>query len=257
MTAVDPRIPTLEILAPNAWPAEEEEPLGGWMLRYTQGVSRRVNSVWPRAYDGAPALAERLRRVETWYAARGEPARYHVSPLAAPADLDATLAARGYVVDTPTVVQVAALADLPAATRAPTELETVVREVADPEWLAVYREVERQSEHVARVRRQILERIIRPAAFVTLYDGGEPAAIGRGVVEDGWLGVFSMGTRARFRRRGYGRAILRALAAWGRTRGAARAYLLVEDGNAGARALYAAAGFTTLYRYHYRQAPAG
>ena len=61
-----------------------------------------------------------------------------------------------------------------------------------------------------------------------------------------------MATLPGARRRGLGRALLAALAAWGVARGATRAYLMVEEGNAPARSLYEQAGFEPLYGYHYR-----
>jgi GNAT superfamily N-acetyltransferase len=61
-----------------------------------------------------------------------------------------------------------------------------------------------------------------------------------------------MGTRPEARRRGAATAVLHALAAWAAANGCPRSYLQVEEDNPGARALYARAGFTDAYRYHYR-----
>ena len=47
---------------------------------------------------------------------------------------------------------------------------------------------------------------------------------------------------------------MNALLEWGRSQGAARAYLQVEAENAAAVALYARLGFQTFYSYHYREA---
>jgi GNAT superfamily N-acetyltransferase len=87
-------------------------------------------------------------------------------------------------------------------------------------------------------------------ALATL--GGEPAAVGLGVCDPPWLGVFSMSTLHSHRRRGAATAILSALAAWGAGRGAGRVYLQVEADNGPARALYLRSGFEDAYGYHYR-----
>ena len=88
--------------------------------------------------------------------------------------------------------------------------------------------------------------------FVTLYAAGIPAAVGMGVIEAGWLGIFSMATLPAFRRRGAARAILRTLAVWAQLYDAQYAYLQVMAHNTVAQALYAGAGFVTAYGYHYR-----
>jgi ribosomal protein S18 acetylase RimI-like enzyme len=72
------------------------------------------------------------------------------------------------------------------------------------------------------------------------------------VLERGWMGVYSMGTRPEARRRGAATAVLHALARWAVSRGAAHTYLQVEATNDAARQLYIRAGFETAYRYHYR-----
>ena len=104
----------------------------------------------------------------------------------------------------------------------------------------------------AAVRRAILRRIKLPCGFVTLHRDGAPIAVVLGVVEAGWLGIFSMATSPAWRRRGAARTILRTLATWAQTHGAADAYLQVMQHNKPAQALYARAGFQTAYAYHYR-----
>jgi N-acetylglutamate synthase len=73
------------------------------------------------------------------------------------------------------------------------------------------------------------------------------------VVEQGWLGIFCMGTLPAFRRQGAANAILRTLAIWAQLYDAQNAYLQVMDENRPAQALYGRVGFTTLYHYYYRE----
>ncbi|HAJ37641.1 MAG TPA: GNAT family N-acetyltransferase [Chloroflexi bacterium] len=246
---------TLETLAANAWPAAEVEICGGWRLRSTLGVTRRANSVWPNRDDGALPLDERLAQVEAFYAARRLPAIYQICDAMQPAQLDAVLATRGYALEAPTFVQVASLATL--LTRLPSlrhypAFEVEVSEEFDPQWFELYCTAEAVSSVAVPVRRAILERITPQHGFVTLYVNGEPAAVGMGVVEAGWLGIFSMATLPAYRRQGAARAILRTLAVWAQLYAAQHAYLQVMAHNIAAQALYASAGFETAYRYHYR-----
>jgi ribosomal protein S18 acetylase RimI-like enzyme len=246
---------TLETIAANAWLAAEVEACGGWQLRSTQGVTRRANSVWPNRDSGALAIEVKLAQVETFYAARNRPAIYQICDAMQPAQLDAMLAARGYTFEAPTFVQTVPLATLlerlPSLRHYPA-FEVEVSEEFDAQWFSLYCRLEEVSTVAAPVRRAILERIAPTHGFVTLYAEGMPVAVGLGVVEAGWVGVFSMATLPAFRRRGAARAILRTLAVWAQLYDARHAYLQVMVDNLPAQQLYASAGFTTAYRYHYR-----
>ena len=74
------------------------------------------------------------------------------------------------------------------------------------------------------------------------------------LIDEGWMGVFSMLTLSNHRRQGAGRAILAGLAGAALEGGVEDLYLQVERENAGATALYAGASFQELYGYHYRRA---
>jgi N-acetylglutamate synthase len=92
---------TVEIVegcAFDAWPAAEVVDLGGWRLRFTQGVTRRGNSTWPGGAPISDREAEaRIDRVEERYAARELPSVFQLTPLAMPVALDRLLEKRGYV----------------------------------------------------------------------------------------------------------------------------------------------------------------
>ena len=86
--------------------------LGGWLLRFTYGITRRANSVWPNSDNHSTSeltFDERLNEVELFYAIYEMPARFQVSPASRPADLDIALALRGYQRTAQTAVQTAKL----------------------------------------------------------------------------------------------------------------------------------------------------
>jgi ribosomal protein S18 acetylase RimI-like enzyme len=258
----------LDGVAFAAWPAEEAVALGEWRLRFMHGVSRRGNSVWPGAaeQDDAAALLARIEEVEGWYAARGAPAMFQLDPARHP-ELDALLAARGYAVDAPVSVQVADARDVLRAAVAPRGAPgaaasgvtsdavsaTVSRGLTDA-WL----EISARRGRFARVEgtyRKLLERIGERARYALVEIDGRPGAVGMGVIDGSWLGVFSMLTVPEARRRGGARAVLAGLAAEALSCGVQELYLLVERDNAPAGALYERASFRELGGYHYRIAP--
>lgn len=250
------QIVQLETLSANAWPAAEIDALAGWRLRHAAGVTRRANSVWPNGALGDEAVAEKLAAVEAFYRARNLPARYQISPAAQPADLDDHLAARGYVAKARTAVQVAPITTILAQTpplRQHPEFVIEVAEEFDEGWFGAYAAFAEEDAAGFATRREIIQRIPAPIGFASLHIGHQAAAVGLGVVEAGWLGIFCMGTAPALRRRGAARAILRTLAIWAQMQGAQAAYLQVMDSNGAARPLYASIGFQTLYHYHYRE----
>jgi ribosomal protein S18 acetylase RimI-like enzyme len=248
----------IESVAFNAWPAAEVVELDGWRLRATAGVTRRANSVWPnkwRVASGDGKLEARLAAVEHFYASRGQPAVYQISPAAQPEALDGVLAAQGYTFHAPTFVQTttvaAMLAALAPARDAP-GFQVAIAERCGDAWFDLYCEAEAVTGQAAAVRRAILDRIAPASAFALLHVDGTPVAVGHGVVEAGWLGIYSMATAPSFRRRGAARTLLCTLATWAEGEGAEQAYLQVMEHNHAAQALYATAGFVTTYGYHYR-----
>ena len=239
-------ISTLEELAADAWQPAEVELLDGWRLRFCHGVTRRANSVLASGHDGTLSLEEKLARVEAFYAARGLPARFQLSPVSQPSGLDQFLAARGYGCVDRTDIQVASL---PLPFQRHSWRVEVSPSLPDP-WWASYCAAECFSTEVAEVRRRILGRIQAVTGYaVALTENAEPAAVGVGGVSGSWLGIFCMATRPEYRRKGAARAVLGALTEWGSGQGATDAYLQVFSENLAAITLYQALGFRTLYSY--------
>ena len=238
----------LDRLAAEAWPAIEVVERRGWRLRAAAGVTRRANSALPLdavALTG-DALDEQLRAVTGFYADRSLPARVQVSdPL-----LGTQLAARGWQLESPTLVLSGPLA------RGESPGAATVTPVPDEAWLACWWSVDgRGGPDGLDVARRCLQRITSPAGYASVRVDGDVVAVARGVVQEGWLGLFAMAVLPAHRRRGHGRSLLGALGRWAATQGARAAYLQLWSGNDTARALYTAAGFETAYSYHYRYRP--
>ncbi len=168
-----------------------------------------------------------------------------------PSDLDERLARRGYVVDAPVDILTAdaslvvcALVDVGSASA---RVETGI----DRPWADGFADdpgVRRRIDGYAKLFAGIVPRHV---AVMVDVDGA-PGALGFGVTERGWLGIFGMATRRAVRRRGAARIALRTLARWAVDQGAAALYLQVEADNDAARRLYESVGFVFSHRYHYR-----
>lgn len=246
-------IHSLEEIAANAWPTEVTQVVDGWRLRSNGGATRRANSVWPNRSGESLSLTEKLALVEDFYARRGSPPCYYICPAVQPTDLDGLLEARGYSTDAHTAVQIASLAQILTRTETSTMPVVTVSETFNEAWFNFYHQTEKGNTGSMDKLHHIFQLIGPRAGFALLHTNtGQPIATGLGVVERGWLGLFCIVTHPQFRRQGAAINIIRALAQWGQTYGAAQVYLQVMAGNAPALALYARLGFETLYHYHYR-----
>ena len=250
-----PGIPLLDELMANAWPPAVVERRGGWRLRWTDGVTRRANSVLPSG-DGEP-IDELVDAAEAFYAARDAPARFQVSTASAPPALVDHLRARGYVSADRTLVLHAATAVVVEATD-PAGWTVDARDRVMGDWFDAYWRVEAtrgRSDLDAIVCRDVLLAPPLPATFASARDGAGVVATGQIVVERGWAGVQCMTTAAAHRRRGAATAVLHRLAVEAAAAGADRLHLAVMADNVGARAVYERAGFELAHEYAYVTAP--
>ena len=257
-------IPGLETLMDAAWPAVEREESGGWVLRAASGVTQRANSVWPRdpGEDPHRQLAA-VRDARLWYRSRRLPLIFQIFDGPRHAALNAVLDAEGFTRQSETLVLVHVPGAEPGVESGADSSgpEPAVEISAEPsaEWLELWWSVDgRGGADELAVARRILEGC--PSLYALVRDdGGAPAAVARlalpntGPSGPGWGGLYCMATRPDARRRGYGGRVVQALLHEGGARGLAGYWLLVMASNAGARELYARAGFRETGRYLYRQ----
>jgi ribosomal protein S18 acetylase RimI-like enzyme len=240
----------LEATAARGWRAEQTAELGGWTLRAAGGFTGRANSVLAQRSPGLP-LDEALAEAHRWYAARGLPLRFQL-PIEARRLLDAELGERGWA-PSPDIHVLAARLDalrLPASDAGPPGPPVTIEPALTDAWLAVYRSGRADTP----AARGVLQRHPR-VGFAHLQAKGTIVAVGRGVVDDGWLGVGAVEVLPAHRRQGHARRIMRALRDWGAAHGAERSYLQVSSENAPAVHLYAGLGYWLHHDYRYRTDP--
>jgi N-acetylglutamate synthase len=242
----------LEEASLNAWPALQQMLLDGWLLRFAGGYSKRANSV--NILYGAPrtdhAVEAHITACEGHYARQGLPTIFRITPFVQPGDLDARLVARGYRELDTTHVQTLDLAKGPGASpsEAPDAPELIALTL--DEWLAQYAAF--SGKPGPPLQRAIMDAILPARCLGCLRHEGRSVACGMAVAEPPYVGLFSLITDPTLRRRGYGRALVSALAAWGRQQGAGPASLPVQESNPVAVELYKKLGFQEAYQYWYR-----
>ena len=232
----------LEETALRAWPAAEEIREPAWCLRFNCGYSKRANSAVVLGDTRGTDVHAALDRFAAIFADQGLPLVIRESTLNPNPDLTAALVARGYRTIDQTIVMTAPLTS--NGERPPSELSV-------DHWLELYARFEGGTKGNQIYHRDIVERIVNPTCLAVLQDGLQYIAVGLGVHEDTWLGLFDIVTDPDQRRRGYGRTLVEQLMAWGAARGAERSYLQVLARNAAAIPLYESLGYSEAYRYQY------
>jgi len=254
----------------NAWPALHQLLLDGWLIRLSNGFTKRANCVVP-LYDaltdslGKPGGAQddlaKIRYCENLYAREQLQTVFRLTshqPLSA---LDALLDDRGYELIDETQVQLLNLSTAQPTTQAsakepdtpPPSQHAELRLVPAPQWLREYARLAEMPGPASELHATLIRAIRPDCAFAWLVVDDEPVACALGVLEHDLLGLFDVITARAHRGQGYAGKLLRELLAWGAQQGVQHAYLQVIADNDSALALYQRLGFEHLYSYWYRR----
>jgi len=240
----------IEELTLNAWPALRHVHVDGWLVRLSEGFTKRSNSVQALREIPEPAeIRERIAACERIYAEAGLPTIFKLTPFSRPVSLDSNLEQSGYAVVEPSHVLVRSLAGLPPSSW---EGEATERSAATDEWLGHVAAWNGYSDKSLATARKLLAEPYPSKRFFALYRGEEAVACGMGAVERGYVGLYDIVTNPDYRNQGIGEQLLLHILNWARTAGAHSAYLQVVRKNVPANRLYAKLGFEPLYSYWYR-----
>ncbi len=239
------QIAMIEELSLNALPALHTALFDGWVVRFAQGYTRRANSVNP-LYPGAFDLTDKIMQAEMLYRQRHLPTVFKLTPQSIPSELDDRLHRRSYREESGASVQV--LDGLPTSQSARVSLSSTLTET----WLKAYFRLNSTPIRFYAVMKTMLANIVPTRAFAALIHEQEIVAVGLGVLERGYVGLFDIVTAPALRRQGLGEELVLALLDWGRRGGASQSYLQVVPTNTPALRLYAKLGFSEAYQYWYR-----
>lgn len=236
----------LEDAGLNASATAQQRMLDGWLLRLLPGKAKRARCVNAIGAGRLP-LAAKLALCERVYADAGLPMIVRVTPLSAPAGLDAALDSAGLSRFDDTRVMLLPRLD---ALAAPSPLP--LRAVGADEFAAAVGALRatpaaQRTAHADRLRLcPVVHR-----GYVVERDG-RVVACGQFAVEGTLVGLYDVFTAPDARRQGLARALCGQLLRLARDQGACSAYLQVDADNAAARSVYAGLGFADAYAYHYR-----
>ena len=249
----------------NAWPALHQMLLDGWLLRLSNGFTKRANCIVPLYQrdhaalaspddDRAAMLLDRIRYCENLYSREQLQTVFRLTDHLPVASLDELLARRNYALLDETHVQLLDLDEANRTSAVPLATDLHFHVVPIAAWLRAYTRVAAMSRRDAELHAALVRSIRLDCAFAILQDpSGNTVACALGVLEQDLLGLFDLITTPAARGRGCAAHLLQHLLRWGQERGAQHSYLQVVASNSPALRLYERLGFRNLYRYWYRQ----
>jgi N-acetylglutamate synthase len=253
-----------ETMQMRAWPAEREEWMGSWRLRFSRGFSNRSNSATPLGGTARPADPRRVEDMEAVYREASIAPCFRLRDDPECLALDRFLDDRGYPVLHPTLVKTAILKEalfrLEDRCAPPSSSALAFHDGFDDGWIQAYAALNGRPGDTAEYARTLKNVRVRARTALILEDG-VPAAAGSAIHDasgsieraGSWVGLYDLAVAPSLRGKGFGKDILAALLRDSIGLGMERGYLAVMEGNLPALGLYGKAGFKDLYRYWYRK----
>lgn len=237
----------MEHAALASWPARETQDHGGWLLRASDGVTKRANSATVLGgVDNDPGA--RIAHCEAFYRERGLPCIIRLPGFVEPGELDARLADRGYRFLDLSLVLYRRIAHQGGSTGD-------VRQLTQDSWLSHFSALAGLDDASRQGQAGILARIADPVLYGVLEDHGEILSAGLGVVHGPWFGIFDVVTRSDRRGQGLGSRLITGMLQKALAMGARESYLQVVAGNTAAISVYERLGYRRVYDYWYRTKP--
>ncbi|MFX0057232.1 MAG: GNAT family N-acetyltransferase [Candidatus Heimdallarchaeota archaeon] len=240
----------------NSWPAKEYFFLNGWILRFTDGVTSRANSVLPLNYNGNKNTIDRdIGIVENAYKIYGLPPIFTMHDYYEPKYLRSKLIEKGYEEVSFTTTMGAKVTDLNYL-KVNNDYNYEIhayRTNEFNEFLAKYskRPIEEQ-----QIIKEICERINIPQKrFILAKDESSVIGTTMGVLNvDYSLYIADVLVKPNYRRRRIASSMLiKLIKEWAELNGVINIWLQVENENEIAIKYYENLGLKGLFNYYYLQ----
>lgn len=248
----------LEKIGSDVHPALEQAVLEGWILNYTEGFSKRGNSVLPQT-EGTDLLVQ-VQNCETWYEKRGQTPIFKMTK-AAPKGLKELLEKCGYTDEASTDVMTV-LPENPVfqekmeSVVEPEETGVIMTSSPDEAWLKCYFEYENRTDPKTMdiVRRQFAlvdKNENLSAIYCRIQMWGKDVAVASVVIEDGVMFLLNVVVNPDCRGKGYGKILVKQILEAACDIGAEKLCLQVVASNEVAKNMYKSFGFEVQYSYWY------
>lgn len=237
-------------IATNNWPAKDLILLNGWILRVSEGITRRANSVLPLRYKGTN-LDEDIDKVEKIYTENNLSTVFQLSDYYAPENLHQRLLERNYKTEAESLYMAVPFIKLKTITVNP-DVTYECHESSD-EFFDAMETISPISPERLEGLKLIINRILQPSRAFFLIRLRSNIVIGYGlaVAEMRKVGIYNLYVQKKYRRMGLAQNLILKMKEWGISKGADGFHLCVQGDNAGAIDLYKKVGFKEIFKYRY------
>ncbi|NHJ03019.1 MAG: GNAT family N-acetyltransferase [Candidatus Heimdallarchaeota archaeon] len=249
---IDPKkiIILYQELSNNAWPPLYTHLLNGWVLRLSEGVTNRANSVLPLQYSGTDIDLD-ISKVEFAYSSQHLPSRFMIPDYTAPSNLTSHLKSRNYQKNNITDVMSTNINRV-IITAVSEEIYLQSSSIRTKDWYSTFVSCSNyQGASFVENYARIIDRIILPKQFFLASQNSKDIGVVLAVLERGYVGILDLVVKEDYRRMGVATALLQKVIEWGSINGAHTCYLQVVNENVAAKSFYSKLNFTNLFSYYY------
>jgi len=238
----------------NSWPAKHYYFLNGWILRFTDGITSRANSVFPIRYTGTEeTLDYDIDIVEQAYKAYNLPAVFTMHEFYEPRNLKDKLLKRGYQTYDHTIALGIKIDDIqPKIIK--NDFEYIMMNSRDKEISKFLARFSKRNEDEQNTIQEINQRIVIPKKcyMITNYQNEIIGTLLAVLVPQGCLYIGDVFVHPDYRRENIATSMLiRLIDEWAVLNAVKNIWLQVERSNIKALNLYHKLGMKKLYNYYY------
>ncbi|MCE7741478.1 MAG: GNAT family N-acetyltransferase [Candidatus Heimdallarchaeota archaeon] len=233
----------------KAWVAKDNVLYKGWILRLSEGITKRANSVLTLRYFGDNVAAD-IENVETIYRSRDLPVIFQIADYHQPENIMGILESLGYHPCDETIVMNRNLKEF-KITKWDSKISYTTEVGVADYWFETLERLSTSSSTRILGIRSIVDRCT--FGKITCYAQENKEIIGTvlGIIEADNLGIYNLIVNPDRRREGIGEKIMLKVMNWAQENGIKSIYLAVEKSNLEALALYRKLGFDKKYCYRY------
>jgi ribosomal protein S18 acetylase RimI-like enzyme len=240
----------------NSWPAKEYFFLNGWVLRFTDGVTSRANSVLPLNYYGNKKTVDGdIDIVENAYKNYGIPSIFTMHDYHQPKYLRKKLISKGYQEVSPTTTMGASITEI-SYLNLNNDFNYEIHNHRIKEFSQFSAKYSKRSLEHQKVIEEICMRINIPQKrFVLVKDGTEVIGTTMAVLNvNNLLYIADVLVHPNYRRNRIASSMLtKIIEDWALKNGIFKIWLQVENENENALAFYDNIGLKRLFNYYYLQ----